>query len=175
MDTGIAAIADSANQSTSVTLTNGNSKILAVFTLNKYSLTLLPDSGGIIRALPEGKASFQYGDTALLIAAPATGYRFLSWSGDTVLSDTLQTSIKVTFVKNRNIAANFIKKGAIDNVVYDADGNMYHTVAIGAQTWMKENLKTTKFNDSTPIPYVPDNAAWSALSGCQQECLWSYL
>jgi uncharacterized protein (TIGR02145 family) len=51
-----------------------------------------------------------------------------------------------------------------DYDVYDSDGNGYHTVVIGAQTWMLENLKTTRYNDNTEIPLVTENTAWSNLS-----------
>jgi len=45
----------------------------------------------------------------------------------------------------------------------DADFNHYAVVTIGSQTWMVENLKTTKYNDGSSIPLVTDPVEWSNL------------
>jgi uncharacterized protein (TIGR02145 family) len=48
--------------------------------------------------------------------------------------------------------------------VTDNDGNVYNTVLIGAQCWMKENLKTTTYSNGTSIPNVTDANAWYNLT-----------
>lgn len=47
-------------------------------------------------------------------------------------------------------------------VVPDVDGNVYPFVTIGTQTWMSENLRTTKYReDGSSIPVVSSNTQWS--------------
>lgn len=50
------------------------------------------------------------------------------------------------------------------NQVKDIDGNVYHTVTIGTQVWMVENLKTTRYNDNTSIPLITDSTVWFNLT-----------
>jgi uncharacterized protein (TIGR02145 family) len=47
--------------------------------------------------------------------------------------------------------------------VIDADSNVYTTVTIGNQTWMAENLRTTRFNDNSAIPLIKDDKKWATV------------
>jgi len=43
----------------------------------------------------------------------------------------------------------------------DIDGNTYNIIKIGVQYWTVENLRTTKYNDGTPITFIDNKSAWS--------------
>ena len=68
--------------------------------------------------------------------------------------------ISVTFL----LLATGCKKDDDGTSVTDIDGNKYHTVTIGTQTWLKENLKTTRLNDGTPLLNEIGDAAWEAMT-----------
>ena len=51
-------------------------------------------------------------------------------------------------------------RGYEKEFIIDIDGNLYPTINIGPYTWMAENLKTTRLNDSSQIPFVTDWFIW---------------
>lgn len=51
-----------------------------------------------------------------------------------------------------------------DNRVYDIDGNTYHAITIGTQTWMAEDLKTTRYRNGNLIENASDNILWNELT-----------
>jgi len=46
--------------------------------------------------------------------------------------------------------------------VTDQEGNAYHYITLGTQTWMVENLKVTKYRNGDSIPFVPDSVTWKS-------------
>ncbi len=57
----------------------------------------------------------------------------------------------------------FILKNHAQTVI-DYDGNVYNTVVIGTQEWMKENLKVTHYSNGEFISNISNNSAWSTLT-----------
>jgi uncharacterized protein (TIGR02145 family) len=55
-------------------------------------------------------------------------------------------------------------KTPVGESLKDYDGNVYHIVAIGSQTWMVENFKCTHYNDGSEIQLVEDNNVWGSLT-----------
>ncbi len=67
-------------------------------------------------------------------------------------------------------AANPVESGICN--LTDFDGNVYTCVTIGNQVWMAENLKTTKYANGTPIPFVNTDATWDALTTTSKAYCW---
>jgi uncharacterized protein (TIGR02145 family) len=54
----------------------------------------------------------------------------------------------------------------------DIDGNVYTTVKIGDQVWMKENLRVTKYNDGSVIPII-NNETWDSCFNTPAYCYYN--
>jgi len=52
----------------------------------------------------------------------------------------------------------------IPATITDINGNVYHTLTIGTQVWLKENLKVTKYRNGDPIPNITDFTNWGNLT-----------
>lgn len=63
-----------------------------------------------------------------------------------------------------NVKTDDLPDGASVSTVKDIDGNVYRTIKIGTQTWMVENLKTTKYNNGNPITNLTDASSWKTTS-----------
>jgi uncharacterized protein (TIGR02145 family) len=79
-------------------------------------------------------------------------------------TDTVGVSGVMNLQNNLLVKGNLNIAGTIYNKVTDVEGNSYNTITIGTQTWMAENLKTTKLNDGTNIALVTSSATWGTLS-----------
>lgn len=63
------------------------------------------------------------------------------------------------FMRNATILEQAMADGTyLEDVLYN--GDWYKMVKIGTQVWSNQNLKTTKYNDGTPIPEITDDTAW---------------
>jgi uncharacterized protein (TIGR02145 family) len=86
----------------------------------------------------------------------------------TVLSLGANQNLKVDFIPtdavHYNTATKTVTINVIKKIVTDIDGNDYPIVTIGTQTWMAENLKTTKYRNGDPIPNVTDSNQWLNLT-----------
>jgi uncharacterized protein (TIGR02145 family) len=50
---------------------------------------------------------------------------------------------------------------SVPSIVKDIDGNVYHTVVIGKQVWLQENLRTKKYRNGKSIAKNITKAQWS--------------
>jgi len=144
---GTVTIGNTTNSSTTATLTNANATVQANFTAIMDTIKFVCNGGSTIANLP-----IQYGKT--IGTAPTTtmtGFIVDGWYTDANFTNKYNFSSSITF--SFTLYAKWIIK--------DINGNIYDTVKIGNQIWMKQNFKATKYNDNTPITLITDSAAWA--------------
>jgi uncharacterized protein (TIGR02145 family) len=68
--------------------------------------------------------------------------------------------VRAYAANSEGVAYGSEKSFTTQKLVYDVDGFAYHTIVIGNQTWLKENLKTTRYRDGSVIPLISSNSVW---------------
>jgi uncharacterized protein YkwD len=106
----VGTIADVNAASTAITM-NGNYLVTANFeriTPEQFDLATSSTTGGSVMVPGEGTFTYDAGTTVNLVAAPAAGYQFVNWTGDTkTIGDVNSASTAITMSGDCCIAANF--------------------------------------------------------------------
>jgi uncharacterized protein (TIGR02145 family) len=154
------------------TMPEGNVALVANFeeipaTLYELSISVSPEGTGSAT----GTGEYEAGSEVDLVATPEAGYQFVNW---TLGADVLSTSASYTYTMPEGdvaLVANFEEQSSAEDgdpcpdapTVTDFDGNIYNTVYIGGQCWLKENLQVTHYANGDEI--VKDTDWASATTG----------
>jgi hypothetical protein len=102
----VGMIADVYDATTTITM-NGDYSVSANF-VRQYTLTNTSTAGGSITAPGEGIFTYDAGTVVNLVATPASGYRFVNWTGNVgAIKNTNAASTTIAMTGNYSITANF--------------------------------------------------------------------
>ena len=88
----------------------------------------------------------------------------------------IQSMLDQGFTEDELIAAGVPYTSIQDTrPIVDGDGNVYTTIKIDNDVWLRENLKTKTYNDGTPITYASSGVDWQIAGNSQIPAFcWPY-
>ena len=105
---------------------------------------------------------FLTGEYAVVLSK--TGYESINKTVTVSEGQTIELNETLIKSKDKNTVSKNKTNKKNTYAVSDIDGNLYHSVTIGTQTWMVENLKTTHYRNGDPIPRIA-SPYWIKITG----------
>jgi len=170
-----------ANKSIHYAIPNGVTTIDTAAFAGNWRLFSVTIPSSVIEIAPE---AFSYCSQLAVVDLPSTVtkigyYSFKDCAGLSAIFTNSLTPFSMTVSDSIFINLNpgctlYVPKGSAENYrasdgwsyylthikeyekVTDVDGNVYHSIQIGTQNWLVENLRTKHYNNSTLIPTTPE-------------------
>jgi uncharacterized protein (TIGR02145 family) len=123
--------------------------------------------------LSETQLNAQANVQGIFVYTPAIGTKLNEGANQDLKVDFTPTESSTYNSISKTVKINVIPAGVSDAIfnssltygtITDIDGNIYKTISIGSQTWMAENLRTTRFRNGDSIPEVSGNSDWKNLN-----------
>jgi hypothetical protein len=128
-----ATVADPNSATTTITM-DGAKSVIANFALLSYDLTADSTDGGEVTTPGEGTFTYDCGMVVDLVATPASGYRFVNWTGNVAtIANVNAASTTITMNGHYSITANFIAR--YDLTINSTDGGGVITPGEGTFTY----------------------------------------
>jgi uncharacterized protein (TIGR02145 family) len=90
-----------------------------------------------------------------------SGANSASFTTSSLKADEVSTAITYKCIVSNSAGSVPSEATLAASTLTDIDGNVYHQVKIGAQVWTMENLRVTKYNDNTGIPFDTSTETWN--------------
>ena len=155
------------NPAQSLIIYNLTTKCVEIYESNQWQ-AIWCDCIGFSVTASASPSTINSGQSSVLTASGASTY---SWShslgtgSSKTVSPTSTTTYSVTGTSTAGCTATAsvtvtVFKCGTSTVTYD--GVTYNTVQIGNQCWLKENLRTTKYNGNNSITNVTNSSTWKS-------------
>jgi uncharacterized repeat protein (TIGR02543 family) len=109
--TGDVGTVDNVHASETIITVNGNYSLMANFEVPppvQYRLAIFATAGGLVTTPGEDSFTYDAGTVVNLVATPASGYKFVKWTGDVdTIANVNAASTNITMSGNYYICANF--------------------------------------------------------------------